>query len=58
MSVYNRYGQLVFFTTEPTQCWDGTYHGTAQPAGGYVYQIKATTACGVVYRKGIVILVR
>lgn len=58
LAVYNRQGQLVFFTNDPAQCWDGTYHGKPQPAGGYVYQIKGTTACGIAYRKGIVILVR
>lgn len=58
LAVYNRQGQQVFSTNDPTQCWDGTYHGIPQPAGGYVYQIKATTACGIAYRKGIVILVR
>jgi gliding motility-associated-like protein len=58
LAVYNRQGQLVFLTNDPAQCWDGTYHGKPQPSGGYVYQIKAATACGIAYRKGIVILVR
>ena len=58
MAVFNRWGQRVFFTTNPTDCWDGTYNGVPAPAGGYVYQIKAGTACGMAYRKGIVILVR
>jgi gliding motility-associated-like protein len=58
LAVFNRQGARVFFTTDPQQCWDGTFKGTPQPAGAYVYQIKATTACGLAYRKGIVILVR
>jgi gliding motility-associated-like protein len=58
LEVFNRQGALVFSTNDPQQCWDGTYKGTPQPAGAYVYQIKATTACGTAYRKGIVILVR
>jgi gliding motility-associated-like protein len=58
MSVFNRWGVRVFYTTDPQQCWDGTFNGTPQPAGGYAYQIMATTDCGVAYRKGIVILVR
>ncbi len=58
LSVFNRWGQRVFFTTDPQTCWDGTFKGIPQPAGGYAYQIKATTACGTAYRKGIVILVR
>jgi gliding motility-associated-like protein len=58
LSVYNRWGVRVFITTDPTGCWDGTFKGAPQPAGGYVYQIKANTPCGTAYRKGIVILVR
>jgi gliding motility-associated-like protein len=58
LAVFNRQGARIFFTTDPQQCWDGTFKGTPQPAGAYVYQIKATTACGLAYRKGIVILVR
>jgi len=58
LGVFNRQGLRVFYTTDPQQCWDGTCNGTAQPAGAYVYQIRATTACGTAYRSGIVILVR
>ncbi|HXB06141.1 MAG TPA: CshA/CshB family fibrillar adhesin-related protein [Puia sp.] len=58
MSVFDRWGKRVFYTTDPQQCWDGTCNGIPQSAGGYVYQIKAATACGTAYRKGIVILVR
>ncbi|HTI07017.1 MAG TPA: CshA/CshB family fibrillar adhesin-related protein [Puia sp.] len=58
MEVYNRWGQRVFFTNDPNECWDGTYKGNPQPGGGYVYQIRATTACGTVYRKGTVMLIR
>lgn len=58
LEVFNRQGLRVFFTSDPQQCWDGTVNGTPQPAGAYVYQIRATTACGTAYRSGIVILVR
>ncbi|HWK04245.1 MAG TPA: CshA/CshB family fibrillar adhesin-related protein [Puia sp.] len=58
MEVFNRWGQRVFFTNNPADCWDGNYKGTAQPAGAYVYQIRATTTCGVAYRKGTVLLIR
>ncbi len=58
LAVFNRWGARVFFTNDPQQCWDGTFKGVPQPAGAYVYQIKATTTCGTAYRKGIVILVR
>ncbi|HTR32105.1 MAG TPA: CshA/CshB family fibrillar adhesin-related protein [Puia sp.] len=57
-SVYNRWGVPVFYTTDVNQCWDGTYNGVPQPAGTYVYQIKAAGACGTAFRKGTVILIR
>lgn len=56
--IYNRWGQRVFSAGNANQCWDGTLKGIQQPPGGYVYQIKATTDCGTVSRKGIVMLIR
>jgi len=57
-SVYNRWGQRIFHTNNPGDCWDGTYNGQQQPPGAFVYQIQANTTCGAVYRKGTVVLVR
>jgi gliding motility-associated-like protein len=56
--VYNRWGQLVFQTTNPSECWDGRYKGTPMPTATYVYMINAITPCGPVVRKGTVTLVR
>lgn len=56
--IFNRWGHRVFSTTDPAQCWDGTYNGEPQPAGGYAYTIKAVTRCGTVNRTGMVILIR
>ncbi len=57
-AVYNRWGQQVFYTTNPNDCWDGTYKGSACSPGNFVYFIKAKTTCGAVERKGNVLLVR
>jgi len=57
-SVYNRWGQRVFTTRNPSQCWDGFFNGHPQPAGSYVYVIKARTFCGPILRTGTVILLR
>lgn len=57
--IYNRWGQKVFETKDIRQGWNGTFNGTAQPAGVYVYQIKATTKEGKSFRKsGNVTLLR
>ena len=35
--IYNRWGQLVFETTDNTKGWDGNYKGKPQPQGVYTY---------------------
>ncbi|MEO5673844.1 MAG: gliding motility-associated C-terminal domain-containing protein [Chitinophagales bacterium] len=42
MKIYNRWGQLVFFTTDPHVGWNGTYNGAEEEIGTYVYLITAT----------------
>lgn len=58
LQVYNRWGEVVFSTKDPTKCWDGTFKGVSQPIGVFVYQVTAETICGKVYRKGTVTLIR
>jgi gliding motility-associated-like protein len=57
-SIFNRWGDLVFSTTNPNDCWDGRVNGIVQGTGGYVYLITALTNCGRVERKGMIMLVR
>ncbi|MBS1598113.1 MAG: gliding motility-associated C-terminal domain-containing protein [Bacteroidetes bacterium] len=40
--VYNRYGQLVFETTDWTRKWDGTIRGVEQGTGTYVWTLQYT----------------
>ena len=56
--VFNRWGERIFTTQNPGNCWDGTFAGHQQPADTYVYHIRAMTYCGFVDLKGTVILVR
>lgn len=37
LMVYDRWGRMVFATSDPTAGWDGTTGGTPQPAGTYVW---------------------
>ena len=39
VSVFNRYGQLVYHSKASTVSWDGTIKGQKQPVGTYVYII-------------------
>jgi len=57
-SIYNRWGERIFFTTNASDCWDGTYKGLKQPIGNYIYKIQANTLCGDVNRSGTVVLLR
>src|SRR5690606_31188872 len=58
-SIFNRWGQRIFFTKDPEKCWDGTYKGIPQENGVYVYMIKGITFCDPeVFRKGTFVLIR
>ncbi len=41
--IYNRWGELVFQTSELTQGWDGYYKGMLQNNDIYVYKVAAQT---------------
>ena len=58
-SIYNRWGERIFFTRNPSACWDGTVNGVQQNPAVFVYMIKAKTSCqDNVFRKGTVTLIR
>ena len=40
MRIYNRFGLLIFETTDPKQPWDGKYKGKTVPSGAYVFMIQ------------------
>ena len=58
LSIYNRFGELVFFTKNTNACWDGTFKGKAQNAGNFVYTFKAKNLCREDARKGNLLLIR
>ena len=58
-SIYNRWGERVFFTKNPNDCWDGRYKGELQNSAVFIYMIKAKTTCAnEVFRKGTFALIR
>ncbi len=58
-SIYNRYGQEVFFTNEKAEGWDGTHNGNPLNPGVFVYYVKATMLDGTIRElKGNVTLIR
>jgi gliding motility-associated-like protein len=44
LQVFNRWGQLLFETSDPSQGWDGTYKGNYVETGVYVYLIHYRNA--------------
>ena len=46
-SIFNRWGQLVFFTGNGASGWDGTFNDQQQPAGSYVWKIEYEDAAGI-----------
>ena len=42
LSVFNRWGQLIFQTNNPYQKWDGKYKGKTMDPAVFVYFIKAS----------------
>ncbi|SMG08493.1 gliding motility-associated C-terminal domain-containing protein [Marivirga sericea] len=39
--IYNRFGDIVFTSTDINMKWDGTVQNESAPSGGYVYQVYA-----------------
>jgi len=39
-SIYNRWGQLIFETTNVNQGWDGRFNGEYVPSGAYIYYLR------------------
>lgn len=60
LTVYNRWGQQLFTTTDKSKGWDGTFNGTAQVPGVYVWTIsyKTVTDEKLKQLKGFISLLR
>lgn len=59
LTIFNRWGQPVFFTADPEKPWDGTFHGEPCEIGTYYYHLKAECLTGPKeVHKGDVVLVR
>jgi gliding motility-associated-like protein len=58
-SIYNRWGQRVYSTSQNGQGWDGTIHGIKQDTGTYVYMVQGIDYMGnTITKKGAFTLVR
>ena len=58
-SIYNRFGQLLYTTSQIGQGWDGTFNGAPQPPGTYVFVAQGVDYLGKpIGNKGTVVLIR
>jgi gliding motility-associated-like protein len=57
--IYNRWGEVVFESTDPEGAWDGTHKGQMQDVGTYVFHFAGTDPNGMlIERHGTLTLVR
>jgi gliding motility-associated-like protein len=57
--IYDQWGELLFTSTDMQNGWDGTYKGTKEPVGVYVYFLKATMIDGkTVTKNGTITLLK
>ncbi len=57
-SVFNRFGQRVFFTRNVSEGWDGTYNGKIADLGTYFYLVQYKIGVNTYTLKGDVTLLR
>jgi len=59
MQIFNRWGELMFSTTDIQSGWDGTFRGTDMPEGTYTFIAHITDRAGRTFkRSGSVLLLR
>lgn len=59
LRIFNRWGELLFVTTDMDQGWDGRFRGREQPEGTYAFVARITDLAGRTFnRSGSVVLLR
>lgn len=59
LRIFNRWGQMVYESNDLNQGWDGSWHGTPQAEGVYVYAMHGHTVEGnVLTKQGNITLIR
>ncbi|MBL7739923.1 MAG: gliding motility-associated C-terminal domain-containing protein [Chitinophagaceae bacterium] len=57
--MYNRWGQLIFSTSQIGKGWDGRISGTLQSSGNFVFMVQGVDYTGkIIFKKGNILLIR
>lgn len=56
MTIYNRYGNVVFESTGYTTPWDGTFKGEKLPMGTYYFKLELNDASNKIYKGPISVI--
>jgi gliding motility-associated-like protein len=57
-AIFDRWGEKVFETSDPTQGWDGTFNGKKMNPASFAYYLKAKVNGEDVSKKGNISLIR
>ncbi len=58
-SIYDSRGKMIFYTTEISQSWNGTYNGEVMNEENYFYTLKAKTKEGkAILGKGSIAIIQ
>lgn len=59
LRIFNRWGELMFFSTDMNNAWDGTFKGVTMPEGTYIFKTKVVDTAGRTFDySGSVVLLR
>lgn len=59
MLIYNRWGELIYQTSDVDKGWDGTAQGRPAPMGTYIHHTELTDDMGITFVKsGEIVLIR
>ena len=58
MTIYNRWGERIFQTTDPNEGWNGQYNGEPAPSGVYMVKLRFKGNGGVQTRQKALRLLR
>lgn len=59
LTIFNRWGQLIFESSNPLNKWNGTFKGQKQPAGTYIWRVDYQIPGQLpVTKNGLVVLMK